>query len=248
MTSISYVTEQYLQKLRPRSLDDLVGQQRLTQRLKRLVRQVREQHQRFPPVVLLGDRYVGKVDIASALAHEIAGEQQGRVHLWQGHQLDSAPALEMMLQQVDRGDAVVVDQLDVMGAELRAGLVEAAKGASVSVGSSETGDSDIQISTPAFSLVGTARPHEFNDADERWNPLQVRDYNTEELVTLAHCCARRLDIKVTDSAAFRLARHSRGYARRLKSMLVEVLLGSVEMLSQKDEWRIEERMVKEVLE
>lgn len=250
MTSISRATTRYLERLRPRCFADLVGQPKLTAALQRLVRRVRSGDQPFPPLLLVGRRDVGTEALASAMAHELtAGDREAirRVDVDGGLERQE---LVDHLELINPRDVMIVEGVDTLDRSVRTRLLRAATEFKVRIAPSDSPDSDNtarrRLPLPEFSLVATAVREPDVGVGSDWNPVAVREYNTEELIGIIDWCVDRLDIDITDGAAFKLARHSRGRARRLKVMLIRVLLESVEALSQKDQWLIEEWMVDEI--
>lgn len=241
MTSMTHVITRYFDRLRPTSFDQLIGQRQLTSRLERLMRRARRGEHPFPPLLLVGERGVGKRGIASAMAHELAdGDEIYEMTPGDPPDLEAARA---MLEELEDDEVVVVEQLHDVDDEIRRKVVEAAQ---ISVEEGEAGDEERYISS--FTLVGMTEPAESDTFSPVWNPVRVRDYNTEELIEIADWSADRLGIELTEEAAFRLARHSRGHARWLKVTLVRLVVERADMMDERRDWVVEAWMVDEVVD
>lgn len=240
MASLAHVIEKYLARLRPESFDELIGQDRLTETLERLVRQAHKGEHPFPPVLLVGPRGVGKKSVASALANELADETSGLHEFLPGTPADTDEARER-LEEIQPGDIVVLEQLHEFDEKIRRQFLEAARQSP-----DESGPEQTELTS--FTVIGLTDSAKAGDLSPVWNPVRVRDYNTEELVEIADWSAGRLGLELTEDAAFRLARHSRGHARWLKVTLVRLLLERVDIIDERDDWVVEDWMVDEVVD
>ncbi len=248
MTSLSYATERYLEKLQPTSFDDLVGQTKLTAALERLTRMARRGEQPFPPLLLLGDRGVGKGAIALATGYELAGQDRHAVHRIDADALSAIHSVEEVVPDLDDRDILIVESVEQLEPSVREYLVRAASQRTLNVTADDPSQPTPMADVEPFTLLATATPDISGVGTSGWNPLRVRDYNTEELIAMAHWCADRLKIQMSDSAAFLLARHSYGYARLLRELVVRILLRNVESMSEQGQWCIEDWMVDEIFD
>jgi len=248
MTSLSYATERYLEKLQPTSFDDLIGQTKLTAALERLTRMARRREQPFPPLLLLGDRGVGKGAIAVATGYELAGDNRQAVRRVGADSLSALQSVEDVVADLEDRDILIVESVEQLEPSVREYLVRAASQRTLAVGSENSSTPSPTTGVEPFTLLATATPDLKGVGTAGWNPLRVRDYNTEEMIAMAHWCADRLQIRMTDSAAFMLARHSYGHGRLLKEMVVRILLRNVESMSEDDQWCVEDWMVDEIFD
>lgn len=245
MTTRVRAMERYLEKLRPDSFDDVVGQRRLIATLEQLVEASTEVGQPLSPLMLVGERGIGKSEIASVIAAERARRCGAAVHRVDPTELIGSGAMAEVFGRFAPNDAVVVCGCDQLTDSMRRQLAAAA-GDCKPLADGQPAEQGGRRRVP-FSLVATA-DMQLAPRMPGWNAVPMRSYRTEELMGLVHWCAERLQVEVTDEAAFQLARQSWGKAPDVRRMIVSVLLDNVDILSrQTTGWRIDNAHVDRVV-
>lgn len=93
--------------LRPKTLGDFVGQPRLKQSLNLALSAAKKRQEPIDHVLLYGPPGLGK----TTLAHIIASEQGGNIHVTTGPALTRAGDLAALLTNLEQGDVLFIDEI-----------------------------------------------------------------------------------------------------------------------------------------
>src|SRR5262252_2644521 len=109
--SASNDEEEHLQiTLRPRGLDEFIGQDLQRKRLSIALQAARQRREPLDHLLLSGPPGLGK----TTLAHIVAGEMGGRLITTSGPALERAADLMGMLTRLDAGDVFFIDEIHRM--------------------------------------------------------------------------------------------------------------------------------------
>ena len=208
--------------LRPRSLVEFVGQERVKEQLRLLVDGARNRVEPVDHLLFSGPPGLGKTTLARIVAHEMGA----------GFQPTSGPALERpsdlaaILTNLDEGDVLFVDEIHRMPRAVEEVLYPALEDFSLDVilGKGPTARS-IRLDLPRFTLVGaTTRPGRMTlPLRERFGFAPRLDYYPPaDLADIVVRSAGILDVPVEDEAAAEIARRSRGTPRIANRLLRRV--------------------------
>jgi Holliday junction DNA helicase RuvB len=208
--------------LRPRSLVEFVGQERVKEQLRLLVDGARNRVEPVDHLLFSGPPGLGKTTLARIVAHEMGA----------GFQPTSGPALERpsdlaaILTNLDEGDVLFVDEIHRMPRAVEEVLYPALEDFSLDVvlGKGPTARS-IRLDLPRFTLVGaTTRPGRMTlPLRERFGFAPRLDYYPPaDLADIVVRSAGILDVPVKDDAAAEIARRSRGTPRIANRLLRRV--------------------------
>jgi holliday junction DNA helicase RuvB len=208
--------------LRPRSLDEVIGQERVREQLS-LVLQAALARGRAPDHVLLsGPPGLGK----TTLAMIIAGEMSSPLRLTSGPAITHAGDLAAILSGMNENDVLFVDEIHRMSRPAEEMLSMAMEDFRVDVVIGKgPGATAIPLEIPAFTLVGaTTRagllPGPLRDRFGFTAHLEF--YEPAELDLIVRRSAGLLGVELTDDGAAEIASRSRGTPRIANRLLRRV--------------------------
>jgi Holliday junction DNA helicase RuvB len=208
--------------LRPRTLDEVIGQERVREQLS-LVLQAARGRERAPDHVLLsGPPGLGK----TTLAMIIAAEMSSPLRLTSGPAITHAGDLAAILSGLTEGDVLFVDEIHRMSRAAEEMLYVAMEDFRVDVVIGKgPGATAIPLEIPPFTLVGaTTRagllPGPLRDRFGFTGHLEF--YAPAELELIVRRSAGLLEVPLTDDGAHEIASRSRGTPRIANRLLRRV--------------------------
>ncbi len=213
---------QFEQSLRPRSLEEYVGQERLKGNLRVFLDAARQRSEPLDHVLLYGPPGLGK----TTLAHVIGREMDVPVRVTSGPSIEKAGDLAAILSNLERGDVLFVDEIHRLGRSLEEILYPAMEDFALDlVVGSGPGARTVRLDLPRFCLVGaTTRVGLLSPAlRDRFGIVQHLDYyTTGELEAIAVRSAGILGYPLESSGAEEIARRARGTPRVANRLLRRV--------------------------
>lgn len=208
--------------LRPRSLDEVVGQSRVRDQLG-LVLEAARQRGRAPDHVLLsGPPGLGKTTLAMIIAHEM----QSPLRLTSGPAITHAGDLAAILSGLNEGEVLFVDEIHRMSRPAEEMLYMAMEDFRVDVVIGKgPGATAIPLEIPSFTLVGaTTRagllPGPLRDRFGFTAHLEF--YEPADLDRIVHRSAGLLGVDLTGEGSAEIASRSRGTPRIANRLLRRV--------------------------
>jgi len=214
--------EQYLTALRPRRLDECVGQEPIRQQLRIALQAAQARGEPLDHVLLDGPPGLGK----TTLAYVIANEMQATIRVTSGPAITRQGDLMMLLTQMETGDILFVDEIHRLSKPVEEFLYPALEEFRVDYTTeSGIGGRTINFSLKRFTLVGaTTRAGMLSAALRgRFGHLFHLEYYTrEQLREILARNAQRLNIVASPEALERLAARARGTPRIANRLLRRV--------------------------
>ena len=208
--------------LRPRRLEEFIGQERVVDKLKVFLQAARERHEALDHVLLFGPPGLGK----TTLANIIAQEMESTLRQTSGPVLERPGDLAAILTNLEPGQVMFIDEIHRLGPTVEEILYPALEDFSLDlvIGQGPAART-MKIDLPRFTLVGAT-----TRAGLITGPLRGRFgivhrldyYEPAALATIVKRSAGLLDIGVDEAGAATIARRSRGTPRVANRLLRRV--------------------------
>ena len=208
--------------LRPTTLGEFVGQERVKEQLALLIDGARARGEPVDHLLFSGPSGLGKTTLAAI----VAGEMGAGFQPTSGPALDRPSDLAAILTNLEDGDVLFVDEIHRMPRPVEEVLYPALEDFNLDVvlGKGPTARS-IRLDLPRFTLVAaTTRPGRITlPLRERFGFSPRLDYYArEELSTIVRRSAGILDVRTDSEGADEIARRSRGTPRVANRLLRRV--------------------------
>lgn len=208
--------------LRPRMLDDYIGQSRIREMMKVYIAAAKSRGESMDHVLFYGPPGLGKTTLSGIIANEMGVNMK----VTSGPAIEKPAEMAAILNNLQQGDVLFIDEIHRLNRQVEEVLYPAMEDFAIDIMlGKEASARSIRLELPRFTLVGATTRAGLLTAPlrDRFGIVQKMEfYSTSELKTIVKRSAKVLGVLIDDEGAERIAKRSRGTPRLANRLLKRV--------------------------
>jgi len=210
------------ESLRPRTLDEYIGQQKVKEKIKIFVEAAKKRKEPLDHVLLYGPPGLGKTTLANVIAHEMGVD----IKVTSGPAIEKAGDLVAILTNIGENNILFIDEIHRLNRTIEEVLYPAMEDLKVDIviGKGPSAKT-IRLSIPPFTLIGaTTRAGLLSSPlRDRFGIIERLDYYTiDELSQIIRRSSAILKCDIDEMACIEIAKRSRGTPRVANRLLKRI--------------------------
>jgi holliday junction DNA helicase ruvB len=221
-TDIISEEKQFEKNLRPKYLDEYIGQEKIKSNIKIYIDAAKLRNESLDHVLFYGPPGLGKTTLSSI----IAGEMGVNLKITSGPAIEKPGEIAAILSNLSEGDVLFIDEIHRLNRQVEEVLYPAMEDFAIDIIlGKESSTRSIRLELPRFTLIGATTRAGLLSAPLRdrfgiVNKLEF--YNENELKNIITRSAAVLDIEIDEKGAAEIAKRSRGTPRLANRLLKRV--------------------------
>lgn len=223
ITTESKLEEETLERsLRPRSLHEYIGQDKVKKNLQVFIEAAKKRKEPLDHVLLYGPPGLGKTTLATIVAEEMGVN----IKITSGPAIEKPGELAAILSQLSPNDVLFIDEVHRLSKQVEEVLYPAMEDfvIDIIIGKGEQSKS-IRLDLPRFTLIGATTRAGMLSAPlrDRFGVVNRLDlYSVVDLMSIVVRSAKVLGVEVDEEGALEIAKRSRGTPRLANRLLKRV--------------------------